>query len=80
MNPPFSDIESWVIKANNEIIKHNRPELIVALLPAWTDRNWFHDYILEKAKITFLRGRIKFLKNGRPLRSPRFGCMFTEWR
>lgn len=30
------------------------------LLPARTDTKWFHDYILGKAEIRFLKGRLKF--------------------
>lgn len=30
------------------------------LLPARTDTRWFHEYILNKAQLTFIRGRLKF--------------------
>ena len=33
---------------------------IVLLIPARTDTSYFHDYILGKAEIRFLRGRLKF--------------------
>lgn len=35
-------------------------QLIVMLLPARTDTRWFHDYILNKSEIRFVRGRLKF--------------------
>ena len=35
--------------------------LVVALLPARTDTEWFHMYIYNKAKeIRFIKGRLKF--------------------
>lgn len=41
------------------------------LLPARTDTKWFHDYILGKAEIRFIRGRLKFggSKNSAPFPS-----------
>jgi len=81
-NPPFSDIESWVMKASNEMRLHPErgAECIVMLLPAWTDRAWFHDHIYGKYRIDFLRGRIKFLLNGKMQKSPKFGCMLIIMR
>lgn len=80
VNPPFGNISLWLEKINGEMARMEHPELIVALLPAWTDRNWFHDQVYGKARIEFLRGRVKFLKNGKPHKSPKFGCMLVEWR
>lgn len=55
MNPPYGrEIGKWVKKASEE------GELAVCLLPARTDTRWFHDYILGKAEIRFLRGRLRF--------------------
>lgn len=34
--------------------------LVVMLIPTRTDTRWFHDYILGKAEIRFIRGRLKF--------------------
>ena len=41
------------------------------LLPARTDTRWFHDYILGRAEIRFVRGRLKFggTKNSAPFPS-----------
>ena len=80
VNPPFSNIPLWLEKISKEMFKMDHPEVIVALLPAWTDRDWFHDLIYGKARITFLRGRVKFLLNGKRRKSPMFGCMLVEWR
>lgn len=54
-NPPYGrEIAKWVAKAAAE------RALTVMLLPARTDTSWFHDYVLGKAEIRFLRGRLKF--------------------
>lgn len=54
-NPPYGkEIGKWVKKAHDSICT------TVALLPARTDTRWFHDYILGKAEIRFIRGRLKF--------------------
>ena len=44
---------------------------IVMLLPARTDTKWFHDYILGKAEVRFIKGRLKFggAKNSAPFPS-----------
>ena len=57
-NPPYGRaISSWVEKAYRESM-NDTP--IVMLLPARTDTKWFHDYILGKARIDFIRGRLTF--------------------
>lgn len=38
-NPPFSDIEPWVVKAWNE------KSFSRLLVPAWTDRKWWHQWV-----------------------------------
>lgn len=58
-NPPYGrQIGEWVKKAYEESRKPNT--LVVMLIPARTDTKWFHDYILGKAEIRFVRGRLKF--------------------
>ena len=59
-NPPYGcEISKWVKKASEEAQKPHT--IVVMLLPARTDTAWFHDYILGKASIQFIRGRIKFV-------------------
>ncbi|MFA5186632.1 MAG: DNA N-6-adenine-methyltransferase [Patescibacteria group bacterium] len=54
-NPPYGrELPKWVKKAAGE------KALTVMLIPARTDTSYFHDYILGKAEIRFLRGRLKF--------------------
>jgi hypothetical protein len=31
------------------------------LIPSRTDTKWFHEYILGKAEIRFIKGRLKFI-------------------
>lgn len=69
-NPPYGrNIGEWVQKAHDENKRNNN--YIVMLLPARTDTRWFHDYILNKAEVRFIRGRLKFggSKNGAPFPS-----------
>lgn len=50
---------------------------VVMLLPSRTDTRWFHDYILGKAEIRFLKGRLKF---GNSKNSAPFGSLIAVWR
>lgn len=70
-NPPYGrDIKYWVKKCYLESMQKNT--VVVALLPARTDTEWFHTYIYNKAKeIRFIKGRLKFggSKNSAPFPS-----------
>ena len=69
MNPPYGrKIGEWVKKAYETSLNDN---MVVCLLPARTDTRWFHDYILGKAEIRFIKGRLKFggSKNSAPFPS-----------
>ena len=69
MNPPYGrHIGKWVAKASIH--------RVVALLPARTDTRWFHNFILDKAKIRFIRGRLKF---GGAENSAPFPSMVVIW-
>ena len=48
----------WVKKAYEESLKG---ATVVCLLPARTDTKWFHNWVLGKAEIRFIRGRLKFV-------------------
>lgn len=76
-NPPYSSHEQdlWVKKC----YEHGRDKgIAVMLIPARTDTARFHDYILGKSEIRFLRGRVKFVgaKNCAPF--PSMIVIFTE--
>jgi phage N-6-adenine-methyltransferase len=57
-NPPYGrGMDKWIEKGFEE---SQKGRLVVFLIPARTDTRWFHEYILGRAEIRFLRGRIKF--------------------
>ena len=63
LNPPFSnDLPAWIKKAHDEY-QSGTASLIAALLPAFTDRTWWHSYVANKATVVFLRGLVTF-ENG----------------
>ncbi len=69
-NPPYGRmLYSWVRKCAEESRKPNTK--VVMLIPARTDTKWFHDFIYRQAKITFIKGRLKFgnCKNSAPFPS-----------
>jgi len=57
-NPPYSHIAEWVEKAYREGSKDNTT--VVLLIPARTDTRYFHNFILHRSEIRFLKGRLKF--------------------
>jgi len=66
MNPPYGrEIKHWIKKASESKV------VVVALIPARTDTSYWHDYILKRSEVRFLRGRIKFgnAKHGAPFPS-----------
>lgn len=61
-NPPYGkDIWKWCKKAFEEA---QNGQTVVMLIHARTDTKWFHDWVYGKAEIRFLRGRLKFIKDG----------------
>lgn len=57
-NPPYSKIAKWVEKAYREAQQDNTT--VVLLIPARTDTRYFHDFIMHRSEIRFIRGRLKF--------------------
>lgn len=57
-NPPYSQIAKWVEKAYYESLKPGTT--VVLLIPARTDTRWFHNYILHRSEIRFIKGRLRF--------------------
>jgi len=56
MNPPYgSELPRWIKKAFEE---SKRGSLVVCLVPARVDVNWWHDYA-TRGEVRFLKGRIK---------------------
>lgn len=84
-NPPYSSRtksnpgqDAWVRKCWEESKKPGTT--VVALLPSRTDTARFHDYILGKAEIRFIRGRVRFIDHGKPAGTPLFGSIICIWR
>jgi len=65
VNPPYSNLKTtkkqglgWVEKSHLECQKG---KLIVLLIPARTDTQWFHEIILKNNyEVRFIKGRLKF--------------------
>lgn len=54
-NPPYGrGIGKWMKKAAEA------QATVVCLVPARTDTKWFHDWVLNRAEIRFIRGRLHF--------------------
>lgn len=64
-NPPYGKaIAKWVRKCSMEASR--KDTTVVMLLPARTDTRWWHRYILNRAEIRFLPGRLRFETDGKP--------------
>lgn len=59
VNPPYSNISNFLEKGLLELYKGNA-KVVVFLVPARTDTKWFHGFVLDKAEIRFIKGRLKF--------------------
>lgn len=60
-NPPYSregGQAKWIEKCYKEAKEHDIT--VVALLPARTDTRVFHNFVIGKAEIRFIKGRVKF--------------------
>lgn len=63
MNPPYgTSISKWMKKAYEESKKGC---LVVALVPARVDTNWWKDWVSHKAHTEFIKGRLRFLPKGK---------------
>jgi len=70
-NPPYGRaIGDWVKKAAES------NTTVVMLLPARTDTRWFHGYIYNKARIRFIKGRVKFGDGTKPAPFPSMVVIF----
>lgn len=77
LNPPYSDPYPWVKKAYEESQKGCT---VVCLLPADISTKWFHDWVIGKAEIRLIQGRINF-DNPTPGKysAPKFGSMIAVY-
>jgi len=78
MNPPYGrEVYAWTRKARLEA---GHGALIVGLLPASTDLAWWHDDIVGRAELRYLRGRVRFLTGGPYRASGFFASVIVIWR
>ena len=64
MNPPYSEVSTWMQYASHQVQKNKVVGLILTF--AKTDTTWWHEFVEGKCKVYFVKGRIKFWKNGAP--------------
>jgi phage N-6-adenine-methyltransferase len=58
VNPPYGRaIQDWMRKIS---LERDRCEVIVALIPARTDTEWWHEHVMPASEIRFIRGRLSF--------------------
>lgn len=78
-NPPYGrDLKKWVRKAYQSIWHPNT--VVVMLIPARTDTSWFQEYILHRAEVRFLPGRVRFEINGEKRGASTFPSMVVVFR
>ena len=54
-NPPYGDrIKDWIYKAATS------DATTVLLVPARTDVKWFHELVVGRAEVRFVKGRLRF--------------------
>lgn len=58
-NPPYcTGIANWIVKAYAESLEGAK---VTCLLPAYTDRGWWHNIVIPYAKIIyFVRSKVSF--------------------
>jgi phage N-6-adenine-methyltransferase len=77
MNPPYGrEIYPWTKKAREEA---EGGALVVGLLPASTDLAWWHDDIVGRAEVRYIRGRVRFLTGGPYRASGFFPSVVVVW-
>lgn len=77
MNPPYGrGVGEWVFKAFTESLQGC---VVVCLLPARTDTQWFQDWVLGKAELRFIRGRLKFEGAASSAPFPSILAIYRPW-
>jgi phage N-6-adenine-methyltransferase len=77
MNPPYGrEIYAWTRKARDEAA---RGTLVVGLLPASTDLRWWHEDVIGRAELRWIRGRVRFITDGPYRASGFFPSVIVVW-
>lgn len=59
VNPPYGrGIDKWIKKSYQESRKENTK--VVLLIPARTDTQYWHQYVMKADEVYFIKGRLKF--------------------
>ncbi len=62
VNPPYSEAKKWMQKAFDSC-KEGTAELVVCLIPARTETEFWHEYVNGRAlQVFFVRGRLVFVR------------------
>lgn len=78
MNPPYGrEVYAWTRKAREAA---ERGALVVGLLPASCDLAWWHDDVVGRAEVRYIRGRVRFLTGGPYRASGFFASVIVIWR
>jgi phage N-6-adenine-methyltransferase len=78
MNFPYGrEVYAWTRKAREAA---ERGALVVGLLPASTDLRWWHDDVVGRAEVRYIRGRVRFLTGGPYRASGFFASVVVIWR
>jgi len=76
LNPPYGrPIGAWMRKAYEESQKGC---LVACLVPARTDTRWWHEHVLDKGCVTFVRGRLKFKRTDSKTGAPLYPAPFPS--
>lgn len=76
VNPPFSNIPTWVKKA---LVERDKGKVVVMLLTARLNAKYWHDLVLPNAsEIRFYAGKIKFNDKGSGLPTPVAAVVFDQ--
>lgn len=79
MNPPYGrEVATWTKKAVREVTYANA--LVIGLLPASTDLEWWHRDVVGHAEVRYIRGRVRFLTGGPYRASGFFASVIVVWR
>lgn len=63
LNPPYGrGVGDWVEKA---YVESQKGATVVVLVFARTDTAWWHDYAMKAKEIRLIRGRLRFLQDGK---------------
>ena len=79
VNPPYSQIAQWANKCEQEWLNG---KTVILLIPPRTDTKYFHSHIYRKARLRFIKGRLKFRdpETGKEMASAPFPSMLCFYK